>query len=99
MCIIREEEAAHSLSSDLGSLINDEKSSDLILQAGERYGTERDRERIGEETNDIPNIMNIHEYLSSRRFMVHQNILAARSPVFADLLARMESDIQEYIPS
>jgi len=64
MCIIREEEAAHSLSSDLGSLINDEKSSDLILQAGER------------------------------RFMVHQNILAARSPVFADLLARMEADIQ-----
>ena len=45
MCIIREEEAAHSLSSDLGSLINDEKSSDLILQAGERYETERDRER------------------------------------------------------
>ncbi|XP_023332547.1 uncharacterized protein LOC111704523 [Eurytemora carolleeae] len=36
LSIIREEEAAHSLSSDLGSLINDEKSSDLILEAGER---------------------------------------------------------------
>ena len=24
--------------------------------------------------------------------MVHRNILAARSPVFADLLARMEAD-------
>jgi len=62
LSIIREEEAVHSLSSDLGSLINDEKSSDLILQAGER------------------------------KFMVHRNILAARSPVFADLLARMEAD-------
>ena len=36
LSIIREEEAIHSLSSDLGHLINDEKSSDLILEAGER---------------------------------------------------------------
>ena len=36
LSIIREEEAIHSLSSDLGNLINDEKSSDLILEAGER---------------------------------------------------------------
>jgi len=31
-----DEEESHNLSSDLGTLINDEKSSDLILQAGDR---------------------------------------------------------------
>ena len=34
MSIIKKEEPCHSLSSDLGSLINDEASSDLILEAG-----------------------------------------------------------------
>lgn len=66
LSIIREEEANHSLSSDLKSLINDEKSSDLILEAGER------------------------------KFLVHKNILAARSPVFADLLARLDPDICQH---
>eukprot|EP00092_Neocalanus_flemingeri_P028564 GFUD01031020.1.p1 GENE.GFUD01031020.1~~GFUD01031020.1.p1 ORF type:complete len:480 (-),score=149.04 GFUD01031020.1:137-1576(-) len=36
LSIICKEEESHSLSSDLGTLINDEKSSDLILQAGDR---------------------------------------------------------------
>ena len=63
--IIEKEEPSHSLSSDLGSLINDEKSSDLILEAGER------------------------------KFRVHRNILAARSPVFATLLAQLEDEIRE----
>jgi len=36
LSIIKKEEPSHSLSSDLGSLINDEASSDLILEAGER---------------------------------------------------------------
>merc|ERR1719244_1832382 len=63
--MIKQEVASHSLSSDLGSLINDEKSSDLILEAGER------------------------------KFKVHRNILAARSPVFANLLAQLEDEISE----
>merc|ERR1719244_2025224 len=63
--MIKHEVASHSLSSDLGSLINDEKSSDLILEAGER------------------------------KFKVHRNILAARSPVFANLLAQLEDEISE----
>merc|ERR1711892_613703 len=36
LSIITQEEESHSLSSDLGTLINDEKSSDIILQAGHR---------------------------------------------------------------
>lgn len=63
LSIIRQEEVIHSLSSDLGNLINDEKSSDLILEAGER------------------------------KFMVHRNILSARSPVFASLLAQLENNM------
>jgi len=62
LSIIKKEEPCHSLSSDLGSLINDEASSDLILEAGER------------------------------RFRVHRNILAARSPVFASLLTQLERE-------
>lgn len=65
LSMIKQEVASHSLSSDLGSLINDEKSSDLILEAGER------------------------------KFKVHRNILAARSPVFANLLAQLEDEISE----
>ena len=64
LSIIKKEEPCHSLSSDLGSLINDEASSDLILEAGER------------------------------RFRVHRNILAARSPVFASLLTQLEQEIK-----
>merc|ERR1711962_680073 len=64
LSIIKKEEPCHSLSSDLGSLINDEASSDLILEAGER------------------------------RFRVHRNILAARSPVFATLLTQLEQEIK-----
>merc|ERR1719505_62743 len=64
LSIIKKEEPCHSLSSDLGSLINDEASSDLILEAGER------------------------------RFRVHRNILAARSPVFAALLTQLEQEIK-----
>jgi hypothetical protein len=64
LSIIKKEEPCHSLSSDLGSLINDEASSDLILQAGER------------------------------KFRVHRNILAARSPVFASLLAQLEEELK-----
>jgi len=67
LSIIKKEEPTNSLSADLGSLINDEKSSDLILQAGER------------------------------KFRVHRNILAARSPVFADLLAQLEDEIKENV--
>merc|ERR1711974_109065 len=44
--------------------INDEASSDLILEAGER------------------------------RFRVHRNILAARSPVFASLLTQLEQEMK-----
>merc|ERR1711974_352026 len=58
------EEPCHSLSSDLGSLIHGEASSDLILEAGER------------------------------RFRVHRNILAARSPVFASLLTQLEQEMK-----
>ena len=36
LTIITEEETNHSLSSDLRHLIDDEKSSDLILQSGSR---------------------------------------------------------------
>ena len=64
LSIIKKEEPCHSLSSDLGSLINDEASSDLILEAGER------------------------------RFRVHRNILAARSPVFASLLTKLEQEMK-----
>ena len=64
LSIIKKEEPCHSLSSDLGSLINDEASSDLILEAGER------------------------------RFRVHRNILAARSPVFASLLTQLEQEMK-----
>ena len=64
LSIIKKEEPCHSLSSDLGSLINDEASSDLILEAGER------------------------------RFRVHRNILAARSPVFASLLTQLGQEIK-----
>lgn len=64
LSIIKKEEPCHSLSSDLGSLINDEASSDLILEAGER------------------------------KFRVHRNILAARSPVFASLLAQLEEELK-----
>jgi len=64
LSIIKKEEPCHSLSSDLGSLINDEASSDLILEAGER------------------------------RFRVHRNILAARSPVFASLLTQLEKEMK-----
>ena len=64
LSIIKKEEPCHSLSSDLGCLINDEASSDLILEAGER------------------------------KFRVHRNILAARSPVFASLLAQLEEEIK-----
>ena len=64
LSIIKKEEPSHSLSSDLGCLINDEASSDLILEAGER------------------------------RFRVHRSILAARSPVFAALLQKMEEEMK-----
>lgn len=64
LSIIKKEEPCHSLSSDLGSLINDEASSDLILEAGER------------------------------KFRVHRNILAARSPVFASLLRQLEEELK-----
>ena len=64
LSIIKKEEPCHSLSSDLGCLINDEASSDLILEAGER------------------------------RFRVHRSILAARSPVFAALLLKMEEEMK-----
>jgi len=63
LSIIKKDEPFHSLSYDLGSLINDEASSDLILEAGER------------------------------KFRVHRNILAARSPVFASLLDQLEEEI------
>ena len=36
LSIIHKEEESHSLSSDLSSLINDQKSADCILQAGDR---------------------------------------------------------------
>ena len=36
LSIIHKEEESHSLSSDLSSLINDKKSADCILQAGDK---------------------------------------------------------------
>ena len=61
LSLIHKEEESHSLSSDLSSLINDKKSADCILQAGDRT------------------------------WQVHSNILAARSPVFAQQLSELSS--------
>ena len=65
MTITLENKELHSLSSDLGSLINDEASSDLILAAGDR------------------------------EFRVHRNILAARSPVFAKILSKIDCELKQ----
>ena len=65
MTITLENKELRSLSSDLGSLINDVDSSDLILAAGDR------------------------------EFRVHRNILSARSPVFAQLLSKIDDKLEQ----
>ena len=65
LSISLDKEEAHTLSSDLGSLLTTGEVSDLIVEAGEK------------------------------QFRVHKNILAHRSPVFAQLIDTLEDQQEE----